>query len=395
MERKLKVLLVHNYYRIPGGEDTVAANEKALLEQHGHEVVTYFRRNEEISSMSLIGKLLLPLTSIFNPRTYREVRRIIREQNIDVVHVHNTLTLVTPAVYYAAVSCGVPVVQTIHNFRMLCPAGTFYRRGQVCEDCCRGGLFCSVRHACYRGSRIQSLVAAAVLWCHRRTGIYRKLNYLCLTPFNREKLLQLNEGRKEALIPAERTFVKPNFLSVSAAAALPFEQREDMMLFAARLDETKGVRVLLEAWSLLGDTAPRLLLCGDGAMREWCETYIREHGLTGAELRGQVPHAELLPLIARAKALILPSQWYEGFPMNILESHAVGTPVIGSDIGNVGNLVRLGGGLTFRHDSAQELANAVRRAAAAPVALHPLAGTEAQENYTALLHIYETARANV
>lgn len=394
MEKKYKVLLVHNYYRIPGGEDTVAANEKALLEQHGHEVVTYFRRNEEISSMGLLGKLLLPLTSIFNPRTYREVRRIIREQNIDVVHVHNTLTLITPAVYYAAVSCGVPVVQTIHNFRWLCPAGTYYRNGQVCEDCRLRGLACSVRHACYRQSRLQTLVAAAVLWCHRCTGIYGKLNYLCLTSFNRDKLLQLNEGRKRMLISPDRIFVKPNFTAASAATPLPFEQRDNMMLFAARLDETKGVRLLLEAWHILGDSAPRLLLCGDGTLREWCESYIRENGLEQVELRGIVPHAELLPLMARAKALVLPSQWYEGFPMNILEAHAAGTPVIGSELGNVGNLVKAGGGLTFRHDSVQELVNAVRRAAAEPVPLTPIAGTSAQENYEALLHIYSSVCRN-
>lgn len=388
MAPKYRVLLVHNYYRIPGGEDVVVANEKALLEQHGHTVITYFRRNEEIGSLGFLSKCLLPLSSLFSLKTYREIRRLIHAERIDVVHVHNTLTLVTPAVYYAAARCGVPVVQTIHNFRFLCPAGTLYRQGHLCEDCYTKGLNCAVRHACYRGSRLQSLIAAAVLWVHRRTGIYRKLHYLCLTEFNKKKLLQLNE--KETLILPKHTFVKPNFLTEAVAPPLPFEQRENMMIFAARLEETKGVRILLEAWKLLGENAPRLLLCGEGTLKSWCEDYIREHALRRVEMRGLVPHNQLLPLIAQARALILPSQWYEGFPMNIPEAHAAGTPVIGSDLGNVGDLVRAGGGLTFRPDSAEELAAAVRRAATEPISLHPIRGTEAEENYARLMQIYNT-----
>ncbi len=203
------VLIVHNYYQIPGGEDTVVKNEKKLLEDNGHKVILYTRDNSEIKKMNLFGKLLLPIISVYNPRTSREIKRIIREHQIDIVHVHNTINLISPSVYYAALSCGVPVVKTVHNFRLICPAGLLYREGHVCEECVRKGLRCAVRHGCYRNSRAQTLILAANLLLHRATGIYGRLHYICLTDFNRDKLLTINNRRK--IIDPLRVFVKPNF----------------------------------------------------------------------------------------------------------------------------------------------------------------------------------------
>ena len=204
-EHKQKILMVHNYYQIPGGEDTVVANEKRLLEEHGHEVVLYTRHNNELKSMSKFLKLSLPFTTIFNPRTYREIKKIIRREKIEIVHVHNTLNLISPAVYYAAVKCSVPVVQTIHNFRFLCPGATFYRDGHICEDCVSKGLGCAIKHKCYRGSRAQTLVCVASTWIHRHTRILGKINYIALTEFNKKKLLQLKQ------LKPDRVFVKPKF----------------------------------------------------------------------------------------------------------------------------------------------------------------------------------------
>ncbi|MCD8197553.1 MAG: glycosyltransferase [Lachnospiraceae bacterium] len=211
MEKKYKVLIVHNYYQIPGGEDTVVANEKKLLEDHGHTVVFYSRNNSELKVMSLVQKLSLPFATIFNFRTYREVKKIIREQHIDIVHVHNTLSLISPSVYYAAFSCKVPVVQTIHNFRLLCPGALFYREGHICEDCVKNGLLCAVKHGCYRGSKLQTLICVTNTKIHRMLGTYRKLNYICLTEFNKEKLLQLNRPGKKQIINPAQIYIKPNF----------------------------------------------------------------------------------------------------------------------------------------------------------------------------------------
>ena len=204
-DHKQKVLMVHNYYQISGGEDTVVSNEKKLLECYGHKVILYTRHNNELKTMGRLRKLGLPFTTIFNPRTYREIKKIIKEQGIEIVHVHNTLNLISPAVYYAAVKCGVPVIQTIHNFRFLCLGATFYRDGHICEDCVDKGLECAMRQKCYRGSRIQTLICVMNTWIHRHTGILGKINYIVLTEFNKEKLLQLKQ------IKPERVFVKPNF----------------------------------------------------------------------------------------------------------------------------------------------------------------------------------------
>ena len=244
MEKKQRILLVHNYYKIPGGEDTVVANEKKLLEDHGHEVFLYSRSNTEMESFSIVQKLLLPFTSLFSLRTFCEVKKEIRLHKIDIVHVHNTLSLISPSVYYAAFVCGKPVVQTVHNFRLLCPAATFLREGKICEECVEKGLGCAVRYGCYRGSRLQTLVSASILKLHRILGTYRRLYYICLTDFNRNKLLLLNKKGKE-YIKENRVFVKPNFAQTPPKMEV---EKKEQYIFSGRLDNLKGIRVLLEAW---------------------------------------------------------------------------------------------------------------------------------------------------
>lgn len=330
-EKKQNILIVHNYYQIPGGEDTVVANEKKMLEDHGHKVILYTRNNSELKEMSKLQKLKLPFTTIFNPRTYKDIKRIIRKENIDVVHVHNTLNLVSPAVYYAALSCKVPVVQTVHNFRLLCPGATFYRDGHICEDCVHHGLKCAIKHNCYRGSKAQTLVCVVNTWIHRMTGVYGKINYICLTEFNKQKLLELKQ------IKEDKVFVKPNFVE-SNETFIPEEQRKDQFVFAGRLDKLKGIDILLKAWKQMGAKAPKLIVCGTGPMEKWCKEFAKSNKLN-VEFKGCVPNAEVLKIVASSKALVLPTQWYEGFPMSIVEAFSVGRPVICSDLGNAGSIV--------------------------------------------------------
>lgn len=356
MDEKQKVLIVHNYYQIPGGEDTVVANEKKLLEDHGHEVILYTRNNSELKTMSKAQKLLLPFTTVFNPKTYREIKRIIKEQHIDIVHVHNTLNLISPSVYYAAFFCKVPVVQTIHNFRLLCPGATFYRDGHICEDCVERGLGCAVKNSCYRGSKLQTLMCVITTKIHRALGTYGKLNYICLTEFNKQKLLQLKQ------IKPEKVFVKPSFVEASGNI-IPYESRPNQFIYVGRLDELKGIKILFEAWKQMDEQAPKLIVCGTGPLEDWCHEFIKDNPNLNIELFGFIPNAEVKKLIANAKALILPTQWYEGFPMTILESHSVGTPVIGSDIGNVGDLIEEGTtGWKFAYNSLVDLTMAVKSA---------------------------------
>jgi len=358
--KKQKVLQVHNYYQLPGGEDTVVANEKRLLEENGHQVIQYTRHNSELNSLNVMQKLLLPFSTVFNLRTYREVKQIIREEKIDIVHVHNTLNMISPSVYYAALSCKVPVVQTLHNFRMICPGATFYRDGQICEECLEKGLGCALKHRCYRGSFVQTLACVVSTLVHRSTGIYKKLHFICLTEFNKEKLLHLKQLRPEQI------FIKPNFVE-GARTFCPASQRKEQIIFVGRLEKLKGVDLLLEAWKLLGKDAPELLLCGTGPLEQWCADFIRENDLN-VSMRGFVPNEEVRRLIGTSRALILPTQCYETFPMTIAEAYAAGTPVITGNMGNAGGLVDEGmTGLHYAYNNAQAMADAMRYLMSQPV----------------------------
>ena len=350
-EKKQNILIVHNYYQIPGGEDTVVSNEKKMLEEHGHKVILYSRNNAELKHMSKLQKLFLTITTIFNPRTYKEIKSLIKSENIEIVHVHNTLNLISPSVYYAARAMKVPVVQTVHNFRLLCPGATFYRDGHICEDCVEHGLRFAVKHSCYRGSRIQTLACVISTWFHRMTGIYGKVNYICLTEFNRQKILNLKQ------IKTERVFVKPNF--VENNSFIPEEERLNQFVFVGRLDKLKGVDILFEAWKRMGEGAIKLIVYGMGPMEGWCKSFIKEN-VVNIEMRGFVPNDEALKIIANSKALVLPTQWYEGFPMSIVEAFSVGTPVICSDLGNAGSVVEEGiTGYKFRYDSIESIMSAI------------------------------------
>ena len=349
---KPKILLVHNYYQIQGGEDTVVANEKKLLENHGHEVMLYTRHNSELKKFNIVRKLALPFTTIFNPRTYKDIKGIIERESIDIVHVHNTLNLISPAVYYAAVKCGVPVVQTVHNFRLLCPGATFYRDGHICEECVNKGLLSAVRHRCYRGSRIETLICAVSTHIHRVTGILGKINYIALTQFNKEKLLQNKR------IDPDRVFIKPNFTFL-ADDGYPWE-KDNFYIFIGRIEELKGVDLLTDAFIKMKDK--RLKIAGDGPLMEKLREKCSSSGSNNIEFLGRIDHSELMKEIKKAKAVIVTSQCYEGFPMAMVEAFSTGTPVIGGNIGNVGDLIEDGiTGLKFTYNSSDSLIDAVNK----------------------------------
>ncbi|MCR5651283.1 MAG: glycosyltransferase [Lachnospiraceae bacterium] len=337
----MNLLIVHNHYRIPGGEDTVVQNEYELLREMGHEVTLYTRHNDEIGGLTGFKRLALPFEFIYSKKTAKDITELIKAKKIDVVMVHNTLSLISPSVYYAAVKAGVPVVQTIHNFRLLCPKATLYRDGHICEDCIQKGLGCALRHRCYRGSFTQTLLCVISTKIHRKKGIYGKLDYICLTGFNRDKLLLLSGTDKD------RIHIKPNF-TANAGNMIPYDDRKNTFIYAGRLEEDKGITELLEAWFLLETKAkdpkdvPRLEVDGTGSLSQTARKYVEKHGLKRVNINDPLPHDDIIKEIARAKALILPTKWYEGFPMTIAEALTAGTPVIGTDLGNTGDLIKGG-----------------------------------------------------
>jgi len=385
---KENVLIVHNYYRIPGGEDVVVANERELLEQHGHKVIVYSRNNDEAGDKSFLQKIGLAFASFFNIRTYREICAIIEKEKIDVIHVHNTVALISPAVYIAGINMGIPVVQTIHNFRLVCPNGVCYIQDHVCEKCLEHGLRQSLLYNCYRNSKLQTFVLVVAIKFHRALLTYRYINYICLTEFNKQKLLSVKQ------IKEENIYIKPNFTKIEADV-VPYDSRKHQMIYAGRLEKIKGVDLMLQAWMKLGDKAPRLVICGSGELEDWCKEYIQNNEITNIELMGQVSNTEAKRLVGESMALVYPTQWYEGFPMAVAESYTMGTPIIASDIGNVGNLVQDGiSGLKFKSNSVVALAKTVEQFMECPIELPKeyLDKYTAEKNYLILKKIYEDIR---
>ena len=329
------VLIVHNYYRLPGGESSVVKNEKQMLEKNGNMVFLYTRDNKEIDSFTLLQKFLLPLNYLFNLKTYRDIQRIIKEKNIDIVHVHNTINIISPAVYYAAFKMKRPVVQTIHNFRLLCPNGLFYREGNICEDCVEKGLNEAVKHNCYRDSRFQTMLSVLGMKIQRGLKLYSRLNYICLTEFNRNKLLMLKQ------IDPKRVYIKPNYAADESDGILLKKDRKKQFVFASRLDEYKGIKFLFEAWRKVNKDID-LIVFGDGLLRKWCEDYIAENSIPNIKMMGNVENTAVKETMKKSYGTIIASKLYEGFPMSIVESLSYGTPVAAPDMGNSGVLIKDG-----------------------------------------------------
>ena len=331
----MTILVVHNRYRQRGGEDSVFESECRMLEDAGHRVIRYEKTNGDIDERGIAAKALLAARTIWNRRTYREIREILRREKPDVVHCHNTFPLVSPSVYWAAAREGVPVVQTLHNYRLACLNGYLFRDGKICEACLGRLPWRGVCRRCYRGSFQQSAVAFAALAVHRAIGTYRRkvARYVALTDFARGKFAA-------AGIPAGAMVVKPNVLvekdGAKTAAAEKTASAGDgafAFLFLGRLSPEKGVDVLIEAWRMFcadaaaggGAPRPRLLVAGDGPEREALEK--RAEGLPRVEFLGPVPRENVPALLSRVSALVVPSRWYEQFAISPVEAMGAGIPV--------------------------------------------------------------------
>lgn len=361
--KQYRILQVHNFYQIPGGEDVVVRNEKRLLEEHGHKVYTYYRSNKELGEKGIFGKLLLPFTAVYSLRTVREIKQLIKDNAIDIVHVHNTLMMVSPSVFYAAFQCNVPVVQTLHNFRMLCPAGSFFRNNVICEECVAGGLICAVRHKCYRDSTLQTIVSAMILKLHRMLGTYRRVNFICLTEFNKEKLLDSldseNVSETKKIVDADRVYIKPNFTFAEGITPSDSQTAEEYYLFAGRIEALKGIDVAVKAFEQIPDKL--LYIAGNGPMMDEMQTYVKEHDIHNVRFLGYLQKEEMTERFYHAKAVIMTSQCYEAFAMTIAEAYSYGVPVIAGRVGNMEGMVKEGiTGVKFQYDSSEDLAKKVQ-----------------------------------
>ncbi len=340
----MNILLIHNFYKIPGGEDTVFYNEKAMLERHGHKVFTYTRDNAELDGMNAFGKIGFLMEAVYSEKTYKDVQKMIDENAIDIVHVHNTQFLISPSVFAAAKDKKVPVFQTVHNFRMLCLNAIFFRDGQICEECLEKGLKSGVKHKCYKDSRFHSAMAERIQMAARAHKLYRGVNFICLTEFNAGKLKEINNGGRK-IVDKKRIFVKPNFIPNSANSGenpesdSPIQKSGKKFLYAGRIDRVKGLDIILEAWKNV-EADRKLFIFGSGPDEDWCRNFIEENGLREkVDFKGSLEHNELMKVIRNSDAMLFMSKWYEGFPMTIIESFTAGTPVIGLDLGNGGDII--------------------------------------------------------
>ncbi len=384
-----RVLLVHNRYRQPGGEDSVFEAETSLLRERGHDVAVIVEHNDRLTGMSAPAGAVRTVWSV---ESKRRIEALIREFRPDVVHFHNTFLLVSPAAYYAAGGLGVPVVQTLHNYRLVCPVATLYRDGRVCEDCV-GRFFAwpGVRHGCYRGSRAQTLVAAAMVASHRLAGTWtRRVDaYVALTAFARQKFV-------EGGLPEDRIAVKPNFVHPDPGVR---SGMGEYALFVGRLGAEKGVLSLARAWR--GLDGPVLRIVGDGPVRDEVAALAEAAGRV--ELLGRRPREEIFDLMKGARFLVFPSEWYEGFPMTIAEAFACGVPVLASGLGSLEEIVTDGvTGRLFPPGKEDRLREVVAWAVAHPDNLARMgrnARREYEERYSGDVHyrrmmeIYEMARS--
>jgi glycosyltransferase involved in cell wall biosynthesis len=389
---KLRVLVVHNLYQQPGGEDTTRASEVALLRAHGHEVHEYTETNERIDQMSPVS---VALQTVWSIPSYQRIRRTITEFRPDIVHFHNTFPLISPAGYYACQAEGAPVVQTIQNFRLSCLMAAFLRDGKICEDCLGKRIpWPGVRHRCYHQSLTHSAVVAGLLVTHHTFGSWRHQvdAYIVTTEFAKEKLIQ-------AGLPPHKLHVKPNFiLPDPGVKASP---NGDYALFVGRLSHEKGLYTLLRAWRRLPATIP-LKIVGDGPLSQSLHDTARQHALGHIEFAGRVDHAAVLRLMKQARLLVFPSEWYEGYPLTITEALACGLPVVASRLGAMAAIIRDGdSGLLFTPRDAEDLATKIQWAWTHPDKLQTIGQrgrvqyeteNDPETNYQMLMNVYRTAR---
>ena len=348
----LKVLLVHNRYQQYGGEDTVVEAEAQLLHDAGHDVDRFIVNNDNIQGVR--AKLTAAALTTYNPRARERLREHLRTRRPDVVHVHNLFPQLTPSIFDACIDEGVPSVMTLHNYRLACANALLFRDGHPCEDCLHGSAYNAVRHRCYRSSRMGSAVVASMIAYHRHVGTWQNKvsRFIALTEFSRGKLVA-------AGLPESKIRIKPNFVP-DPVAGTPPQGSCGYALFVGRLSVEKGVETLLEAWR---DIDMPLRILGDGPLHVALKQAAPPH----VTFLGHRERTEVFAEIAGAAFLVVPSIWYEGFPMTVVEAMAMGKPILASAIGGLQEIVTdEQEGLHFRAGDAASLKRTVQRLAARP-----------------------------
>ncbi|GIV05864.1 MAG: glycosyl transferase family 1 [Fimbriimonadales bacterium] len=383
---QMRVAVLHNYYQRSGGEDTVFHSEVELLRSRGHEVLEYTVSNESLRDMSLWRATR---QTIWNPESYRKLRLWFEEHRPDVAHFHNIAYVLSPSAYQAAFDCGVAVVQTLHNYRLICLGGLLLRNGKPCELCVgRSFPYYGLLYGCYRGSRSATLVRGLMLLNQKRLHLWERAIFVALTEFAREKFIQGG-------LPADKVVVKPNFVSPDPGEGA---HQGNYALFVGRLTKEKGIEVMLQAWAAMPPSIP-LKIVGDGPLAEHVQQAVAQH--PHIEWLGHQPHEKVLQLMQEARLLVFPSICYENMSLSLVEAMATGLPAIASGHGSMASMIRHGEtGWLFEPGNPEALRRQVQEVWNSPEALRRVgqnARAEYLQNYTPernyeqLIAIYERA----
>jgi glycosyltransferase involved in cell wall biosynthesis len=349
----VKVLQVHNYYSsAAGGEETTLDSERELLLGRRHLVERFEVSNKSVESVSL----RTGAETIWSLRSYREMREVIRKRKPDLVHFHNTFILLSPSVYWAAAVEEVPVVQTLHNYRLTCANGLLMRNGRPCEECVGRFPWPALAHRTYRNSLAATGAVVGMQQVNRLLGTYRNKVDAYITPTDFTKGVMVRAG-----LPPEKVFVKPNFVSDPLSTRERLPQRTEQIVFVGRVAYEKGVDLLLETWKRIDPSNTQLLIIGDGPERR---DLMHDFGdLQGVEWRGWLGKEEVLREVSRSRCLVIPSRWYEVFPVVLLEALALGTPLIAPAHGGFPEVISSGyDGFLFTPNDVSNLASVLDRA---------------------------------
>jgi glycosyltransferase involved in cell wall biosynthesis len=366
----MKIVVAHNRYSSaqPSGENIIVDAEITQLREGGVEVLPFLRSSDEIGALPATGKALLPLAPIYAPRAQRDLVALIREHRPDVLHLHNPYPLISPWIVRTAHAHGLPVVQTVHNYRQVCVNGVYFRDGHICQDCKGRTLpLPAVRHSCYRGSAAQSLVMATSLTLHR--GTWRSVDrYIALTDAIAGHLRSYG-------IPDDRITVKPNAIADPGTPA-PLGSG---FLFLSRLSAEKGLDLLLDAWQRHPDgSLGTLTIASDGPLRPLVEQAAAAR--SDVTFLGPQDRAGVAAALTRAAVVLATSTWHDVLPTVVIEALAQGRPVLGTDLGGIPYLIGEAGWVVPAR--AEDLARALPLAAAGASAKAELARARYEANFT-------------
>ncbi len=345
----MKILLVHNRYQQRGGEDAVFQAEDDLLETNGHTVSRLIFENESIEHRPSAMKMVtLGFAATWSRASARQVREEVERLQPNIVHFHNTFPLISPAAYYACRASA--VVQSLHNYRLICPGGLLFRDGHVCHDCVGKSIpWNGAVHGCYRNSRSQTAATSLMLTAHHALGTWTDQvdRYIALSNFSREQFIQGG-------LPAEKITVKPNFVNMKMRNT---QSRENFFLYVGRLSSEKGVETLVQSWQQAKLTVP-LFVVGEGPLANLVNEASKEW--SWIQSLGYLPKTEVLDLMRRARALVVPSICYEGFPVAIAEALACALPIVASRLGAMAEIVQDGQtGMLFEASNGDDLAEKI------------------------------------